>query len=333
MACEPERLCAKGRPAENSSLIDSHLLFKSANSPFQCCALSKQVGDRENPRCKSRAFTIKARLLFVDDEPTIRITLPTILRNEGFEVSVAASVREALDLINRQSFDILLSDLNIGQPGDGFTVVSAMRRTQPEVLTFILTGFPDFNSALEAIRQQVDDYFTKPADVRRLVNTLKAKLAHPRHVQECPRKRVARVLIDNTDQILEEWLADARTNEDLRSAHLTDRQLVDYLSPLLQSLIRTLEADKVGVAEGVEPGALRAAAMHAEDCAKQGYSIPMLVVEAGILHVVISRVLLDRLLEIDLSTLTSDTMKIGECLNALLKQSIRAFQHRSARAA
>jgi YesN/AraC family two-component response regulator len=277
---------------------------------------------------------MKARLLFVDDEPTIRITLPAILRSEGFDVTVAASAREALDLINRQRFDILLSDLNIGEPGDGFTVVSAMRRTQPEVLTFILTGFPDFNSALEAIRQQVDDYFTKPADVRRLVNTLKAKLAHPRHVHESPRKRVARVLIDNTDQILEEWLADARTHEDLRSAHLTDRQLVDYLSPLLQSLIRTLEAEKVDVAEGVEEaGALRAAAMHAEDCAKQGYNISMLVVEAGILHVVISRVLLDRLLEIDLSTLTSDTMKIGECLNALLKQSIRAFQHRSVRAA
>lgn len=272
---------------------------------------------------------MKARLLFVDDEPNIRLTLPAVLRKEGFEVSVAASVPEALDLINRQSFDILLSDLNIGQPGDGFTVVSAMRRTQPEVLNFILTGFPDFNSALEAIRQQVDDYFTKPADLRRLVDTLKAKLAHPTHIQESQRRRVATVLLDSTDRILEEWLADARTNEDLRSVQLTDQERIDYLSPLLQSLIRTLESDKVEVAKGVEAGALRVAAMHGADRAKQGYSIPMLVIEAGILHGVISRVLLDRLLEIDLSTLTSDAMKIGEYLNALLEHSIRAFQNRS----
>src|SRR5262245_36959416 len=149
---------------------------------------------------------MKARLLFVDDEPNIRITLPAILQKEGFEVSVAASVPEALDLINRERFDILLSDLNIGQPGDGFTVVSAMRRTQPEVQNFILTGFPDFNSALEAIRQQVDDYFTKPADVRRLVDTLKTKLAHPPQIRECPKRRVATVLLDSMDQILEEWL-------------------------------------------------------------------------------------------------------------------------------
>jgi ActR/RegA family two-component response regulator len=39
-------------------------------------------------------------------------------------------------------FDVLISDLNIGHPADGFVVVSAMRRTQPDTLTFILTGYP-----------------------------------------------------------------------------------------------------------------------------------------------------------------------------------------------
>jgi DNA-binding response OmpR family regulator len=274
-----------------------------------------------------------ARLLFVDDEPNIRTTLPEILRKAGFEVSVAATVPEALDLINREPFDILLSDLNIGEPGDGFTVVSAMRRTQPRVLTFILTGFPDFNSALEAIRQQVDDYFTKPADVRRLIDRLKGKLAYPERVRAISRKRVAEVLLDSKEQILEEWLADAKANPELRTVSLTDRERIEYLSPLLDSLIRTLETDTLQVAKGIEADALKAAGIHGEDRAKQGYSIPMLVIEAGILHVVISRLLLDRLLEIDLSTLTSDTMKIGESLNALLEQSIRAFQKRHVRAA
>jgi len=276
---------------------------------------------------------MNARLLFVDDEPNIRITLPIILSKAGFQVMVAGTVPEALDLINREKFDILLSDLNIGQPGDGFTVVSAMRRTQPNVLNFILTGFPDFNSALEAIRTQVDDYFTKPADVRRLVETLKAKLARPARVLHNPRKRVAEVLLDSRDRILEEWLAEAKTNEELRSVQLTDREHVDFVSRLLMSLIRTLDVDRLEPEKREEADALRAATKHGEDRARQGYSIPMLVIEAGILHVVISRVLLDRLLEIDLSTLTSDAMRIGEHLNALLEQSIRAFQNRCARAA
>ena len=66
----------------------------------------------------------KRRLLFVDDEPNIRITLPLILAQRGFEVTTAVSVPEALDLINKERFDLLISDLNIGQPGDGFNLVT-----------------------------------------------------------------------------------------------------------------------------------------------------------------------------------------------------------------
>src|SRR5580698_10993785 len=114
------------------------------------------------------------RLLFVDDEPAIRITLPAILKQKGFDVMTAASVPEALNLMNAEKFEVLISDLNIGEPGDGFTVVSAMRRVQPEAATFILTGYPDFESALLAIRNQVDDYFSKPLKVPDLVAAIHA---------------------------------------------------------------------------------------------------------------------------------------------------------------
>ena len=94
----------------------------------------------------------KIRILFADDEPSIRMTLPAILQHEGFEVSVAATVAEALAYINRETFDVLLADLNIGERGDGFTLISAMRRSQPQAVTLILTGYPDFETAMQAIR-------------------------------------------------------------------------------------------------------------------------------------------------------------------------------------
>jgi ActR/RegA family two-component response regulator len=103
----------------------------------------------------------RSKLLFVDDDESSRQMLPVILTENGFDVTTVATVAEAISEINRQPFDILLSDLNIGQPGDGFTVVSAMRRIQPQARTYLLTGYPDFDSALEAIRRQVDDYLTK----------------------------------------------------------------------------------------------------------------------------------------------------------------------------
>src|SRR5215472_4098133 len=97
------------------------------------------------------------RILFVDDDPDLRDIWSAILKSEGFTVHVAATVTEALVLITKETFNVLIADLNVGSPGDGFTVVSAMRRVQPQAVTFILTGYPAFQAALQAIRLQVDD--------------------------------------------------------------------------------------------------------------------------------------------------------------------------------
>src|SRR5712672_4331242 len=94
----------------------------------------------------------KTRLLFVDDEPSIRTTLAAILEMHDFEVTTASDISSALSFIQSKAFDVLLSDLNIGEPGDGFTIVSAMRRVQPDACTFILTGYPDLETAIQGIR-------------------------------------------------------------------------------------------------------------------------------------------------------------------------------------
>jgi len=116
------------------------------------------------------------RVLFVDDEPGIRITMPETLRRHGFSVTAVGTVNEALAEITSAQFDVLISDLNFDHPADGFIVVSAMRRTQPNCVTLILTGYPGFDSALKALRNQVDDYLIKPADIPALVNLIGAKL-------------------------------------------------------------------------------------------------------------------------------------------------------------
>jgi DNA-binding NtrC family response regulator len=118
----------------------------------------------------------RRRILFVDDKPSIRLTLTAVLEEHGFEVTVAGSVAEALSKINSSRFDVLLSDLNIGEDGDGFRVVRAMRSIQPQCVTVILTGYPAFESALQGIRNQVDDYLIKPADLESLITTIHEKL-------------------------------------------------------------------------------------------------------------------------------------------------------------
>ena len=125
---------------------------------------------------------LSKRLLFVDDEEGIRSTLPTILERRGFDVRVAATVPEALSEIRTHEFDVLLSDLNIGEDGDGFSVIRAMRKAHPKCVAILLTGYPAFETAVQAIEDGVDGYLVKPADINSLVSTVERKL---RTRQDC----------------------------------------------------------------------------------------------------------------------------------------------------
>lgn len=166
------------------------------------------------------------RILFVDDEPGIRATLPLVLQKEGFDVTVASSVSEAQTEITSRSFDALLTDLNIQVAGDGFTLVRAVRKVNPHCATIVLTGYPDVPSAVEGIRERVDDYLLKPANLDVLVKSLKT------HVNS--RKPKARILSVSFDEPL------------LRTRHmLLEQQGYEVVSTL--GLVASLkECDKGG---------------------------------------------------------------------------------------
>jgi ActR/RegA family two-component response regulator len=120
---------------------------------------------------------ISRSLLFVDDEPSIRLTLPPLLQEHGFQVSVAANVPEALEAIKTNKFDVLICDLNIERKADGFEVMHALRQVNPDAVVVILTGYPAFETALEGIRIEIDDYVVKPADIDSMMRTIKRKLS------------------------------------------------------------------------------------------------------------------------------------------------------------
>jgi ActR/RegA family two-component response regulator len=221
------------------------------------------------------------RLLFVDDEANIRATLPLILGKAGFEVYVAESVGDALFEINSHRFDILISDLNIGEEGDGFLLISAVRRLQPHCLTFILTGYPAFETALQAIQSHVDDYLVKPVEIDSLMNTLWEKLrrraktsvggkrlsAVLKHESEGIAGRAARTVKPNGEdgggfeQALT-WFLDALveqlelgqdepSSQALRTASdFGNRQVAAGLDPVaLAALFRSLEQEAYGAIE------------------------------------------------------------------------------------
>ncbi len=263
------------------------------------------------------------KLLFVDDEAGIRLTLSAILKMKGFDVTTAASVPEALEIIGANKFDVLLSDLNIGEPGDGFTVVSAMRRIQPEAATFILTGYPDFESALLAIRNQVDDYFTKPADIEALVDRMMKRVQGLKPgVQALPLRRVSEILRENEQAICDQWLQSVAATPELAKIPLSKAERTDHIPGVLNDLIERVERDS----EGISNVAVNAAKKHGISRCRQGYTIPQVLLEARLLQRAITSTVQNNLLGIHLSSLIPDLVGIGEGLGSLLEISVREYE-------
>src|ERR1700756_327621 len=203
------------------------------------------------------------RLLFVEDEEGIRLTLGTLLNKSGFNVTTAESVRDALTQINSVHYDVLLCDLNIEKPGDGFVVISAMRYAQPHCISLVLTAYPSFENAMEAIQHQVDEFFTKPTDVNTLVEGIKNKLEARRSRVPVPYKRLALVLRENCADILAMIASAAKSDPILSSASSNSHQ--NDLRKIMDALIEYVD---VGC-NGLEPQALKLAAEHGSRRKKQ----------------------------------------------------------------
>ena len=262
----------------------------------------------------------RPRLLFVDDEPSLRVLIPTILEQQGFDVTVAATVHDALNLITTRRFDVLLSDLNIGEAGDGFTVVSAMRRTEPATATFILTGYPAFESALEAIRQQVDDYFVKPADIKSLAARIVARLKGPPSERSgIHARRLPKILEEHKIDILTRWIENAKADAHIRSFGLTNKEVADELPVLIDELI-TASSDL-----RLSPDAVLAARRHGKIRLQQGSTVVGIIREMHILHGVLSQIVQENLLGADISFLVTDIMRIGEAVQAFLEESLHTY--------
>jgi DNA-binding NtrC family response regulator len=87
------------------------------------------------------------KVLLVDDDKAVREVMQATLERRGFAVVAAANVTEAIRFITTRNFDVLITDLHMPHPGDGFTVVSAMRHFQPHALNLLVSGYPDVQSA------------------------------------------------------------------------------------------------------------------------------------------------------------------------------------------
>jgi DNA-binding NtrC family response regulator len=259
-----------------------------------------------------------SRILFVDDEPSIRLTLPQILRQHGYTVTAVASVAEAIQKLSAESYEVLIADLNVGEPGDGFTVVSAMRRVQPKCVNIILTGYPAFENALRAIRAQVDDFLVKPAEIHDLVASIEKRLLQPEALRSIRQQRLVDCLRQQTEEVVRRALERMKANPRLAKISASDEERMDHIRTVLAEILRQVE-------HGSQPDQSRAGATHGRTRKEQGYSLAMLVDDRRAIDAAINDIVKEKLLELDLSSLLNDLGRLNDSLDTQLQHSLEGY--------
>jgi DNA-binding response OmpR family regulator len=264
------------------------------------------------------------RILLVDDDAAVRAMMTQGLERKGFVVVGADCVAGALRQISTERFDVLISDLHMPEPGDGFTVVSAMRHSQPNALTMLVSGYPDVQGAMAAILLEADEIVVKPFEIGRFTKLVRERTLNRKPTRRWDKERVAVILQRCSSSIVENWLARAKQSSDLNCLPLNDEERTGHLPKLVEDLSLRLSQSSA-TTKGSDAIFSAAAVAHGKLRYLQGYTPAMLVHESRILQVTIFATLQSNLNFLDFSLLLPDVMTIADEVDAQLTQSMDGY--------
>jgi two-component system response regulator PilR (NtrC family) len=115
---------------------------------------------------------MKSKILIVDDEKTIRESIELVLKEEGYEIEMAANGKEALKIAEQKNFDVIITDLKMPEM-DGLQLLTHCRKICPKTFFIIITAHGSLESAIEALRMGAFDYILKPFDFDDILIKLK----------------------------------------------------------------------------------------------------------------------------------------------------------------
>ena len=120
-------------------------------------------------------MTLPARLLLADDEETFRNSVAVLLRREGYVCDVASTVDDAIEKLNANPYDLLITDLRM--PGNmDLELLKAASAGNGALPVIVVTAYPSVPTAIEAVRCAVVDYLVKPFDFDQLVRAVRQAL-------------------------------------------------------------------------------------------------------------------------------------------------------------
>ena len=197
-----------------------------------------------------------SRILVVDDEESIRLTLATFLSNAGYGVETAEDVPTALKRLKDGKFDVVISDIVMPR-ATGVELLQTIRRESPKVQVIMMTGQPTVETAAATVRAGAFDYLVKPvpkdAMLRCAANAAKLKAADDERARLAEANRRYQEDLERQHKQLRENYAHLRELETLRD-NLTHMIIHDLRAPLsialgYLDLIKERAASKLAIDE------------------------------------------------------------------------------------
>jgi two-component system response regulator HydG len=120
-------------------------------------------------------MTDRPRILVVDDEKIVCDMSRKCLTEEGYDVTTFTDSSEARAALEHERFEVVITDLKM-KGVDGMELLEFARRQNPDAKVIILTAFGSLETAVEAVRKEAFDYFTKPVRIRDLQASVRRAL-------------------------------------------------------------------------------------------------------------------------------------------------------------
>jgi ActR/RegA family two-component response regulator len=267
------------------------------------------------------------KVLLVNDDEVVRVALAEALEQNGFAVTCATDLVEALKRISSEPYDALLTNLHISRARDGLTLVNAVKHANPSAVTLLLSAFPQLETAAQAILLQADEILVRPTDAASLVDVITHRIAiGPVRSREI--ESVGAILDRTTEAAIEEWYGLVLTDSVLMSVPMTCEHRCGHLPQLFHDLVVRL-----GTSAPIRSNELLSghAALHGIKRCKSGYTAAMLVEESRLLQVSIFHTLHDNLANIDFSRLLIGVATIADEVDSQLRQAMESFSTSSGR--
>ncbi len=208
---------------------------------------------------ESVAEKLVGRILIVDDEERMTESLCSLLAREGHVVSGALSAADAISQLDRERFDLVITDLRL--PGQsGLEVLKAARHSDPERPVIIMTAYASVEAAVSAIGEGAYDFILKPIDHHELYLTIQRALDR-RHLEQATRQLV--VDLQRSNDVLTRRLAELNTLHEVSAALSSTAELPKLFQSILQLATGVVGADHGSVMlVDHERGALTVAAAY-----------------------------------------------------------------------